>query len=487
MYLTLFKHEIKSFLRSPSFATNLAMKILMFIGLIYFAAIYFGGAIALFFYAEKEIGVHPVQFASKWFLYLWAADLAGRFIMQQMPTNNIKPYLTLNITKRQLVNYSMVKTLFSFFNWTYILVFAPFFILLIAHGYPLLQSLSWTIALWMLLIFNNFLNILFNGKKNLAVIIFGILALFGFLEFKDFFKISEYSEPIFNAFYKMPYLAILPILAVGVVFYFSYLLIYNTFYLDAGLQDKQSVAQNENLDFLDKYGKLGIFVKNDLRLILRNKYPRQVLLNSVFFLFYGLLIFTSDSYNSLWFKFLAGIIVTGGFALTYGAKVPSWDSSYYSLMLTQNVPYIKYLESKWWLMVIATAISMVLAVFYAFIDFQFYLIIFVAGIWNLGINSHITLLGGAYVKSPIDLNSKTKAFGDKNAWNLKNILFSIPKMVLPMGIYMIVNYLVNPVMALIVVGLIGILGFLFRNQVFAKIIKVYKDEKYLTLNAFKQN
>lgn len=482
----LFKHEIQAFFRAPSLAANLGVKIMMILGALYFAFIFFGGAIGLFFYAQEELEVDPVKFASGWYIFLWASDLAGRFIIQQMPTNNIKPYLTLNITKRKLVNYSMLKTFMSFFNWGYALVFLPFLFLLLYYGFPVLSAVAWTFSLWILLIVNNFLNILFNGKKLLAVIIFGILAVLVYLEWKDIFSISALAEPVVYAFYTQPWLIILPLILLGITFFAAYKLILNTFYLDSGLQQKQTVAQNEKLDFLDNYGTLGSFLKNDIRLILRNKYPRQIIINALMFLFYGFFIFI-DGYDSVWFKFLAGLIVTGGFSLTYGALVPSWDSSYYSLILTQNVPYVKYLESKWWLMVVVTALSMVLAVFYAFIDLEFYLIILVAGLWNLGINSHITLLGGAYVKEPIDLNSKHKAFGSKNAWNLKNLLFTIPKMLLPMGLFLLLYYFVNPTVALIVVGIISILGILLKNRVFNWIIKRYKDEKYLTLMSFKQN
>jgi hypothetical protein len=52
-----------------------------------------------------------------------------------------------------------------------------------------------------------------------------------------------------------------------------------------------------------------------------------------------------------------GIFVSGGFLITFGQFVPSWDSAYYQLMMTQNIPYKGYLSSKWWLMVIATIVT----------------------------------------------------------------------------------------------------------------------------------
>ena len=59
----------------------------------------------------------------------------------------------------------------------------------------------------------------------------------------------------------------------------------------------------------------------------------------------------------------AGVFVSGGFLITFGQFVPSWDSSYYGLMMTQNISYRDYLNSKWWLMIIGTAITAVIKPF----------------------------------------------------------------------------------------------------------------------------
>jgi hypothetical protein len=46
---------------------------------------------------------------------------------------------------------------------------------------------------------------------------------------------------------------------------------------------------------------------------------------------------------------------------------------------------------------------------------QTYLTIVVGGIYNIGVNSQLVLLGGAYTKTPIDLSSGKGAFGDKKS------------------------------------------------------------------------
>ena len=136
-------------------------------------------------------------------------------------------------------------------------------------------------------------------------------------------------------------------------------------------------------------------------------------------------------------------------------------------------------------MVIATFISSILASFYLYFGWQIYLTIVVAAIYNMGVNSHLVLLGGAYTKTPIDLSTGKGAFGDKKAFNVKTLLISLPQMLVPIGLYALGSYLNSANLGLLLVAITGIIGFAFRNKVFTQIEKVYKIEKYATLESYK--
>ena len=182
----------------------------------------------------------------------------------------------------------------------------------------------------------------------------------------------------------------------------------------------------------------------------------------------------------------AGIFVSGGFLFTFGQFVPSWDSAYYQLMMSQNIQYREYISSKWWLMVIGTLISTILASFYLFFGVHTYLLVVCGAIFNIGVNSHLVMLGGAFVKTPIDLSTGKGAFGDKQAFNSKTLLLTIPKLLLPVAFYALGYYIFSPNIGLVFVAAAGILGFAFRNYVFTQIEKIYKREKYATIAAYKQ-
>jgi hypothetical protein len=276
------------------------------------------------------------------------------------------------------------------------------------------------------------------------------------------------------------------ILLPAVLYYLNFKIFKDSLKLDDAVQAKQKEVRVENYTWLDQYGVLGTFLKNDIRLIRRNKRSRSTVIMSILFLFYGLLIFSNPAYDSPVWHVFAGIFISGGFLFTFGGFVPSWDSAYYPLMMSQNIQYKEYISSKWWLMVFATLASMLLALFYLFLGWEIYLAILVGGIYNIGVNAYLVMLGGAYVKTPIDLASGKKIFGDKKAFNIQTLLITLPKLILPLIIFYIFYKIFNIVAGYIAVGLLGLMGLAFRNIVFRWIGKVYKKEKYATLAAYKQ-
>lgn len=487
MYRKLIQLEFKNFFRNPQFGANLAMKILMFFGMAYFSALFVAAPFLLYFFVKQKMNADPIQIFCKYFIYYWAFDLVVRYFMQQMPTQNIKPFLTLGITKEKLVKYTLFKVLVNFFNWGNLLFLIPFAVLLIFHGnYSVFHVLMFTIGIFAVFYFNNFLNILLNGKDSVVFTVFGLMAIFGGLEYYKIIKLSDYSQLVFYSFYEYFGIFLVPILLAMATAYFAYQEIYRNFYLDKGLELKVAEGKTENIAFLNKYGVMGTFINNDIRLLKRSKAAKSALIASIFFLFYGLLTF-SKGYDNSFMQLFTGIFVTGGFMLMFGQRVPSWDSSYYALMMTQNVPYKQYLKGKWALIILAILASIILSTAYLLISLEFYLTVLAAGLYNLGVNSYITLLAGAFNKKPIDLNSKSKSFGGGgNNFNMKIMLLMIPQMLLPMAVFAIFKYFFGIFPAVASLGILGIIGFLLRDKVFDRIVKVYKTEKYSTLEAFKK-
>ena len=315
-----------------------------------------------------------------------------------------------------------------------------------------------------------------------------LFAALGFAQYNGYFDITAFTQPFFQGLYEYMWPVIFPIALLVTVATVAFKYFLARLYLDAGLAKKVSEASGGDLGWLDRFGKQSTFLKNDIRLIMRNKRSKTTVFMSVMFLFYGLLFFTGavEVYDGPFWKMFAAVFVSGGFLFSFGQFVPSWDSAYYPLMMTQNIAYKDYLKSKWLLVVIATFFSAILCIPYIYFGWDILIAVLVGAIFNMGINAHLVLLGGAYIKTPIDLQSGKKAFGDKSSFNLKTLLVSLPKMLGPMALYAIGHFTVGPTLGYALVAIVGLIGFAFRDKVFDQIIKIYKTEKYKTLAAYKQ-
>ena len=481
-FLTL---EWKSFSRAASFGTNLALKIVLaFFAFVYALSLLFMG-IGLF-YALKEKHLDPLHQLNVFLIYYFLFDLAIRFLWQKIPVLNIRPLLILPIKKSTMVHFSLGKTALSFFNLMHIFLFVPFSVVLYLENYPLENILSWHFALFALVYINNFLNVLLSNKDNLFGALLVVVAVLGGFQYYGYFNITDYTAPFFDGLYHTPGLFLIPIVALIIIYKVTFNFFKNQLYLDGSLAIKHEIATTENLTWLNQFGTLGTFLKNDIKLIKRNKRSKTTIGMSILFLFYGFIFFNNPSQPQV-MQIFAGIFVSGGFLFTFGQFVPSWDSQYYPLMMTQNISYKNYLTSKWWLIVIGTVISTLLSSFYIYFGWQVYLTILAGAVYNIGINSHLVLYAGAYTKTPIDLTSSAGVFGDKKAFNLQTALISLPKILLPILLYALGKYLWSPNAGLALVALVGILGFALRDRVFSQIEKVYKVEKYKTIQAYKQN
>ncbi|WP_456868097.1 DUF5687 family protein [Galbibacter sp. BG1] len=483
-----FALQWKAFFRSASFSSNLVMKIFMGFMALYMIATFsiMGGA--SYYFIEEEFNLNAFEVINRLFIYYLVMDLLFRYMLQKMPVVNIKPLLYLPFKKGKIVQFSLWKTVFSFFNLIHAFFFIPFSVVLIIKGYPPLQVLAWLMGIYALLYCNNFINIFLNGVNTFLFVVFGAIIILGGLQYYGVFDITLYTGPIFELMYGIPYVAFIPVLLLVGLYYVAFNYFKKNLYLDAGLASKHQEAKEENLDWLNRFGSISVFLKNDIKLIKRNKRSKTAVFMSFLFVFYGLLFFTNaiEAYQGAPWRIFASIFVTGGFLFSFGQFVPSWDSSYYPLMMSQNIRYRDYLDSKWWLMVMATILTTIVASFYLYFGWEIYLAIITGAIYNIGVNAHMVLWGGAYVKTPIDLTSNKKAFGDSQAFNAKTLLLTIPKMILPVLLYALGHYTVGPFLGYLLVVLAGILGFAFKEKVFNKIEKVYKTEKYKTLVAYKQ-
>ena len=497
MFKTVLSLQWKEFNRGKSVGGKLVAKILKWFWIIYFAfmsvmmgiiASAYGGPSMEF--PIKENSTAPFEFVNGQLIYFFAYLIVMRYFIQSLPVLNIRALLLTTISKKEIVRFSLLKTVLTYFNILPLFFLVPFTLALSSdvENYDLLGLVGWNIILLGLIYLTNFFNFLLNNKNSLIYTVAGILGLIKILEYFSIIDFTIYSKEFFYLFYDIPYLSLFTWLFVFWLYDYVKKYFLGGMYIDTGLQVKIKEAKMEDFSWLDSFGKTATFIKNDLRLLKRSKRARTAVYMGIGCLFYGLIfIFSEDIYGPTG-SFFGYLFSSGGFLFMFGSFVPSWDSQYYPLMMTQNIEYKEYLNSKWSLMIIGTIISTILASFiYSFFGINAVLAVLAGSAYNMGVNSYLTLWAGAYTKSPIDLNSSANAFGDKKAFNAKTILVGLPQFALPMVVYYFGNLYYDHMTACLLVAGLGSLGIFLKPFAFNLIMKAYKSEKYSTLKAYKSN
>ena len=480
--------EWKQFTRASYFQKGLAIKILLFLAVLYFGglAIAFGGG--LFFILKKAFpDIDPIVTINKFLIFWFLFDVLLRYFMQQLPVMNVKPLMTIPIKRSSVIHYLLGKTSISFFNFLPMFIFFPFSIVLLFNGYSAINVICWFLSVIAITFSINFINFLVNKNNTVFYAVLVLLFVFIGMEIYDIYKISKPIGAAFYYLYNHPYLVLLPLLLLATLYSILFKYIKNGFYLDDAVSKKIKEVNATDLSWMNRFGSVAPFIKNDVKLIWRNARPKQVMFMSFIFLFYGLMFYTQDVYKQMpALLAFASMFITGGFLMTFGQLVPSWDSEYYKMLMSQNIPYKTYLESKWYLMVFAVGLSFILSTPYIYFGWDIFGMIAAGALFNIGLNSFLTLFGGALNRVPIELNVKAKAFSNTNGFNPTQLLIGLPKFLLPMGLFYIPYKLINFNAGLIVLALSGVLGIVFRNYIFKKIEEVYQKGKYKTIAAYSE-
>jgi len=484
--------EWKQYFRSSYWQKNIFLNILLiFLGL-YFVAMFLLMGVAMYPLLKKFYPDDDPFVVFNGFLFFWIiGDLFVRFFFQKLPVMSVKPLLTLPIKRKTVVNFVLGKSALSFFNFLPLFAIVPFGILLISEGgYETSTILIWMLTIVILTLINNFLNFIIESLSSETELSFlPIILLVGGLYGLDYFNIISFSDLIGNAMAGIianPLMILMPVLVLIALYYYNFTILRKKLFLDSSLKTKTKEVNSTSLEWTKKFGDIAPFMQLDLKLITRNKRAKSSLWMLGLGLLYGLFFYPQPMYMEMEFMFVfIGIFVTGIFLINFGQFIPAWDSSYYKLLMSQNVKYEKYLKSKFTLMVMSVIIMFVLSIPYVYFGWKILIAHFAAAIYNIGVNSHVIMLGGSFNRKKIDLD-KRAAFNYQGTGAVQ-WLIGIPLMVLPMIIFGALNYFVNFQTGVAVILLLGLLGIMFHQKIMKFITKKYLASKYKMIDAFSQD
>ncbi len=476
----------KAFFRSSSLGKSLAIKIIMIFFALYMLACLVLTGVGLYFILEKAFpGVDPMLKVSEYFIYWIIGELFLRYFMQKLPVMDIKPLLLMPIKKSAIVHYILGRSVVSFYNFLALFLFAPFAIVLLVKGYPVLNVLAWLLAVACISQALNFLNFIINKSDKMLIGLLSLLASFYAVDYFQLFPITEYVGKLFYQLYQNPLWALIPLAIAILMYYANYRFLRNKIFLDASITEKVKEASTSELGWTKRFGSIAPFLQLDLKLIWRNKRTKTQVFMSLAMILYGLFFYTMDTYGdtSTIYAFV-GIFITGIFMINFGQFIPAWDSEYYNMLMAQNIPMRKYLDSKAGLIYVSIGVMFLLSIPYVYFGWEALAINLACALYNLGVNVPVVLFFGSRNKKRIDLQKS--ALGNMQGASATQFLIVLPLMVVPCLIYFALKFFISFEIALAVLALFGIVGFALRNKMLDAITKIYRAKKYGMIAGFSE-
>ncbi|NAY91621.1 hypothetical protein GTQ34_06805 [Muricauda sp. JGD-17] len=476
----------KSFFRSSSMGKGLLLKSLMaFFAIYMLALLVFSGGTLYFVLKKISPDASPMWTLSQYLVYWVLAEVLFRYFMQKLPVMDIKPLLLQRIKKSSIAHYILARSGVSAYNLMALFFFVPFGIVLLYQGYPPLNIITWLFSILGIVLSVNYINFLINKSEKALIVIGSIIVLFFALDYFGLLMARDFFGPIFNGLFAYPGTVFIPLLLALSAYFINFKFLRNRISLDESLKAKSTEAKTSDLAWTRKFGDMAPFLQLDLRLIWRNKRTKSQVFISLLFVFYGLIFYTQEIYAQMYpmYAFL-GIFMTGIFLTNFGQFIPAWDSAYYNMMMAQNIPLRKYLESKALLISVSVVVMFFLTIPYSYFGWDVLAINFATALYNLGVNIPVILFFGSLNKKRIELDKSP--FGNMQGTSATQFLIILPVLGAPILLFTGLYFLVSLEAGVIALSLLGLLGLLFRDKLTALITEQYRIKKYGMIAGFKE-
>ncbi|MEO6314905.1 MAG: DUF5687 family protein [Chitinophagaceae bacterium] len=490
MIRTLLRHQWKSFWRSRNAGKSLAVQI--FIG---FITLYLlASAIGVGIYLQELLKrAYPGQDIIKVFcgfiLYYFLFDMLFRFMLQDLPTLSVQPYLVQNIKRSQLIRFLNVRSLFTVLNLLPLLLFTPFTITSIAPEFGFPVASAFIISILALTVFNHFM-ILYIKRKSIInswwlVLFFVLMGGCIAADYFKLFSLSHISTLFFS--YMMANAWTVTILVAMAVFSFinNYYFLLKNLYLE-DIIGKGKKKEGADYTFLNRFGTIGELIGLDIKLILRNKRPRSVAVLTVLFLFYGFIFYKEKYITEGWWGalLLGGIFLTGLFITNYGQFLFAWQSAHFDGLMAGNLRVKTYIKSKFMLFTAVCTVILLLTSLYGLMSWKLLIVQLAGYLYNVGIHTVITVYFATRNYKGMDI-SKGSTF-NYQGMGAEKWLYTLAVFMVPMVVYWPFAFFINAWAGVIALSVLGLISFLLQDWWVELLSKAFLERKYKILNGFRE-
>lgn len=356
IYKTLHHHQKLADERHPMYYANRSAKFMTWFFTIFFLLYLVFFAVMFSLIVNNNVGsVTAIEFMVGITPFILALDFGARFLMQQTPSQLIKPYVLLPLPKYACVDCFILSSLLSWGNLTWMVMLMPYCLMSVCFGLGFLPALSMLVLFYILELANSqwyaIVRTMVNRKAwwwALPVVVYGIIALPWIIkdieEFLDFYASFGSGIEYGNI---LPHLGALVVLVVLTAI--NRKVQYVSVMEELGKQKVTKMKTVTRLSFLSQFGEIGEYLKLEARSLMRNKNPRKSFISSIIgIIVISGIIFYTDVYDGngmagFWCLYNYIIIAIGILP-----QVMAYEGNYLNFLMVHKENLLKLFTAKYY-------------------------------------------------------------------------------------------------------------------------------------------
>ena len=493
LFLELRRHARLADKRHPMYEKSRFTRFWMYFMAVFWAGylIFIGTMLAFGF---EDAAVEPYHLLNSGLVFILALDFLMRFPFQKTPTQEVKPYLLLPVRRNRLIDFLLIRSGLSGFNFIWMFLFVPFAFITVMKFYGLWGVLTYNLGIWLLMVLNNYWFLLCRtllGERIwwvlLPVAVYGGLALGMFLP--DDSPVFDWSLELGEGFITGNVWAFLALLAgIGLMWWVNSRVIRRLIYDELNKTEDTTVEVKtlSEYRFLDRYGMTGEYMRLELKLMLRNKMCRKSLIAIVCAVaaISAVIAFTdvysSGGMNNFWVMYNYVIVSLLAFSTLMG-----YEGNYMDGLMTRRESIFALLRAKYVLYNLVLLLPFLLMLTGVVTGKLTLLQILGWGLFTAGPVNFGFFQLAVYNNRTVDLNAKMTS--RNNAGTGLQQLASFGAFMLPWIVYLPLVVLFNETVAywgLLVLGLAFILtSRLWIRNVYTRLMK----RRYKNMEGFRDS
>jgi hypothetical protein len=424
-------------------------------------------------------------------IYIILIDFILRLFIQKQNSNIIQPYLTLNIRKSKIIIFFILQSIATSYNFILLVLLIPSILKNLNGLFNTPEIvLLYTYLFIFFLIINFFVQIIKNSASILLIWICKIVSIF-FLIYGIIFhtkiQMYKYAIIIFKNIVSNHVLLLLLLIALFTVSIFYRNQVSQLLYIDRIDNNKmplKSFLKNKPPLF-SKHQLFILFFDLELKLIVRNNRPLQIIVSAIIFpliLLIGTVVFvkyTGISRGDILTTFLISIGAIALPIIFYGQFLFSWQSSHFPIYFVLNLKNKEYIKSKLLIlfMLCTLAFLMCLIIWQNNIT-----IITCSYFFNVGIQIPMICLFGMFNYQRLDVNKS--AFLNHQGTGMNQYIYFYSLLTVSFIIFYPLYQLISLNTTIIIFGLFGITSICFFKQWLQLLTKQFNKNKYKLLEGF---